>query len=333
MSNNVTLYAFDAENGDCLLLINNNTGFSILIDSGPNKKIVSERLITSIKNVLINDFIDLAIITHNDDDHIGGFKSFLKKDITINNFIFNSYDYIKKIIPSPRNTKISLKQDKDLFKNIENKIINLELTENGYFSDINIDIFNIKFRSPNLDKLNKYRSWTNKEEKKLRNKKISKSSISITNDECIKRASNDIYFKEDTREPNGSSLALDIAFGTSRILLLGDAHPSVVINSLIQDNEEITKYDLIKISHHGSEKNTSNSLLKLIDCDNYLICSNAKNSHGHPSPVSLKRIINNNEHAKIYVTKNNSEMKEIESTFNFNFIYPLNSILEFKYEF
>ncbi|KJF83405.1 hypothetical protein UA31_02250 [Photobacterium angustum] len=79
MTKSISLFAFDAENGDCLLLINNETQFSILIDSGPKSSSVTERIFNNIRAIIGNKAIDLAIVTHNDDDHIGGFKRLLKK--------------------------------------------------------------------------------------------------------------------------------------------------------------------------------------------------------------------------------------------------------------
>ncbi|GAB3535083.1 ComEC/Rec2 family competence protein [Photobacterium alginatilyticum] len=331
MSDHVTLYAFDAENGDCLLLVNNTSGFTILIDSGPSKKSVSDRLISDIEKILPNKHINLAIVTHNDDDHIGGFKRFIKSGFSIEKFIFNSHDYIEKILKLARDRKVSLRQDIALTSNIKQKIIELELGDNGYFKEIVIDVFKINFRSPNVEKLEKYKKWLVTERRKIRNIKVSKSTKFVSKDEAILFSSSDDYFQEDNREPNGSSLALDIEFGSHKLLLLGDSHPSTVIDSF--DKEHKHSYDLVKVSHHGSHKNTNNALLSLLDCDEYLICSNADNLHGHPSPITLLRIMESNKSSTIHVTKSNSNMRRIDDEYGINFNYPHNNHLAFIYEF
>jgi beta-lactamase superfamily II metal-dependent hydrolase len=329
-NNNVTLYAFDAENGDCLLLVNGMTGFSILIDSGPEKRETSEALTSSIKKIIKGSPIDLAIVTHNDDDHIGGFKYFMENGIEIKKFIFNSHDFVNKLDVIQRNVKVSYRQDKLLHSSIREKIIELQFDgKSGYFSGMTFDTFDIKFRSPNRAKLIKYKSWlVNKE----RNRKVANTITSLSLDDCKRLAKTDNSFIEDSREPNGSSLALDISFGDNRLLLLGDAHPTTVINSLNNDNETNHKYDLVKVSHHGSNKNTNNKLLSLIECENFLVCSNATNNHGHPSPITLTRIVLSNSNSKLYVTKENDEMKGIETDFELEFNYPDNGVLEFNYE-
>lgn len=70
-----------------------------------------------------------------------------------------------------RNVKVSLNQDVELNGMINNKIIPLELSEDGYFLGKKFDEFNIDFRSPNREKLEKYSTWI---QKRKRNREISK---------------------------------------------------------------------------------------------------------------------------------------------------------------
>ncbi|KJG42739.1 MBL fold metallo-hydrolase [Photobacterium angustum] len=172
MTKSISLFAFDAENGDCLLLINNETQFSILIDSGPKSSSVTERIFNNIRAIIGNKAIDLAIVTHNDDDHIGGFKRLLKKGLMIKSYIFNHHDVINKILVNSRNKKVSIRQDIELEKVIKDKVVSLELTTSGYFNSVNYDVFNITFRSPNKDRLEDYSKWLEKEKKKKKYKGI-----------------------------------------------------------------------------------------------------------------------------------------------------------------
>ena len=333
MSNSISLYALDAENGDCLLLVNHNTNYTVLIDSGPKSSRVSENLAKTIKNLISDREVDLAIVTHNDDDHIGGFKHFLREGIEVKQFIFNHHDYVDKILQKPRNVKVSLNQDIELNGMINNKIIPLELSESGYFIGKRFDDFNIEFRSPNREKLEKYSAWIQKEKKKQRNIKVARNKSMLSIEEQRELARDDTNFVEDKREPNGSSLALDISFHGYRVLLLGDAHPTTVIQSYENDNSDKIKYDLIKISHHGSEKNTNNKLLNIFECDHFLICSNAENNHNHPSPITIFRVLGDNNDAKIYITKNSDKVNILENSMGLSFIKPDSDYLELKYEF
>ncbi|ELB2037760.1 MBL fold metallo-hydrolase [Vibrio parahaemolyticus] len=332
MSNEMTFCAFNAANGDCLLLIDNNTGFSILVDAGPKKSAITKRISNQIRS-LVNNRVDLAIVTHNDDDHIGGFKKLLSSGLEIDKFIFNSHDLIDKIISNSRETKVSFRQDRQLRALLENnKIEKMILDEDGYFENKTYANFELSFHSPNKEKLEKYKKWLDKEENKYRDVKVSKSCDSYSREQAELLSKSDDGFIEDNREPNGSSLAIDIKIGRRRFLLLGDSHPTVVIDSLSK-LKHIPEYDLVKLSHHGSSKNTSNRLLNSFTSNNYLICSDANSNHGHPSLVTIARVLNLNRTAKIYITEKNPNTIEIENEMNICFNYPKEEYIAFKYEY
>jgi hypothetical protein len=76
-------------------------------------------------------------------------------------------------------------------------------------------------------------------------------------------------------------------------LLLGDAHPSTVVESLEAlgyTAQNPLQIDYVKVSHHGSKANTNDDLLTLIDCNNFIISANG-NHHGLPNKKTLARII------------------------------------------
>ncbi len=55
------------------------------------------------------------------------------------------------------------------------------------------------------------------------------------------------------------------------------------------DEDKLT-VDAIKVSHHGGKKNTSASLLNLINAQRFLISTNG-GYYGHPDPETVARII------------------------------------------
>lgn len=99
-------------------------------------------------------------------------------------------------------------------------------------------------------------------------------------------------FKEDERAANGSSIGFVLEYYDKKFLFLGDAHPALIESSLKNYyKENCIWFDLIKISHHGSKQNTSQSLLNIIDSDIFLI-STKGNTHNHPDSVTIAKIIN-----------------------------------------
>lgn len=101
----------------------------------------------------------------------------------------------------------------------------------------------------------------------------------------------DAYIPDESLN-NASSIAFILETRTSRILFLGDAWANDVINSLsgLRDETQPLLLDAVKISHHGSLRNTNIELLGMIDAPIYLISTNG-DRHGHPDLPVLKAIV------------------------------------------
>lgn len=100
-------------------------------------------------------------------------------------------------------------------------------------------------------------------------------------------------FEEDPDEINASSITFILEYDSKKLLFLGDAPPTLIEKQLkqIYREEQFPLYfDLIKISHHGSENNTNESLLNIIDSPKYLISTNGS-GHGHPDEATIARIV------------------------------------------
>lgn len=99
----------------------------------------------------------------------------------------------------------------------------------------------------------------------------------------------------DSAVANGSSLAMLAEFGGKRCLLLGDAHPDAIIQSLKRlgaSKEHPMHLDAIKVSHHGSRGNTTPELLELVACKRFLISTSGA-VFNHPDQETINTIINN----------------------------------------
>lgn len=95
----------------------------------------------------------------------------------------------------------------------------------------------------------------------------------------------------DSSVNNASSIAFVFEYGNSRIAFLGDALPRVCLRGWELFKEERgKKVDLAKISHHGSRSNTSDTLLKRLDSEYYLLSTNG-NAGTVPSKVVLAHLL------------------------------------------
>lgn len=100
-------------------------------------------------------------------------------------------------------------------------------------------------------------------------------------------------FQEDDSVANHSSIALLFEYAGRRLLLAGDAYPSVLVKGLKAMGYSPRcplQVDAFKLAHHGSRANTSGELLDLVDCSRYLISTSGAR-FGHPDKECLARVI------------------------------------------
>jgi hypothetical protein len=100
-------------------------------------------------------------------------------------------------------------------------------------------------------------------------------------------------FKSDSSVYNGSSIAFLLEIENTKMLFLGDAHDQVVVENIKELGFSETnklQLDLVKVSHHGSQYNTSSEFLSLLQSSRYVISTNGSR-HGLPNKRAIARII------------------------------------------
>ncbi|ARZ62373.1 MULTISPECIES: MBL fold metallo-hydrolase [Bacillus cereus group] len=376
--NTIQVTMFEAGNGDSFLIkcIGENLT-NILVDFGYSytyKKHTEKYLKSMATN---NQKIDLAIVTHIDQDHISGGIRFFEDNgfadapniISVGEVWHNSYRHLDMIetdklltekerkhiarhslvVEQNRDgneTDTSGKQGSRLAANLKHYGYNWNGSFNGnailnkqesiFFND-EVKITVLSPTNKELETLKK--TW--KKELKIKFPTIALNNDTIFDDavECIslmRRPSNvsnslrdasatinleslaNTVFQEDDDEINASSITCIIEFNDKKILMLGDSVPSIVEDQLkkIYGEEDFPIYfDAIKVSHHGSVKNTSSELLNIIDSEHYFISTNGKN-YGHPDIETIAKIIVRKDSEKfrnIYITNKQSKLDVFEN--------------------
>ena len=362
----IKVKSFKAKNGDAFLLSFDN-GQNIMIDMG-----LPETYNDEIKNDILkikdkNEILDLLIITHIDEDHIGGALEFItdnqdNKIIKVNEVWHNSYKHLQfdkekvkyidknslsllnSIILQNTSTvavngvqNISCKQGSSLASLLYkyNYSWNTLFQNNAILTEDCLTVkslpqseINIIILSPNKNKLSKL---SNKWLKELKSKKyafeISDEEIfddalefymkyeqdnnySTSNISSKNKCNFEILSKVEERDSsvtNGSSISFIIEYKDKKILFLGDSHEDIIyenLSKLKNDNYKLF-FDMVKVSHHGSNKNISSRLMTLIESTKFLISTDGT-KHNHPDMEALSKIITN----KIGSTK--------ELIFNYN---------------
>jgi hypothetical protein len=96
----------------------------------------------------------------------------------------------------------------------------------------------------------------------------------------------------DSSVANGSSIAAIVEHDGHRLLLAGDAFPGVLVDSL-ERYPGGTPVDLavFKLPHHGSIRNTTDEMIRAVNCEKFAISSNGK-YFGHPSSRAIDTLLN-----------------------------------------
>lgn len=314
-----------AFNGDSILITYldaDEVHRNILIDGGPSQTYQRKSkkgkpeygelygLISELKAKELK--IDLLILTHVDDDHIDGILSWINSDPLAHEIIgkvwFNSGKAISAHLAIAENQELeiplhivtgyntSIKQGADFTRWLNDN----NLTDDTVIfagRSIELGVLKFEFLSPDTDKLTKLLALWKKKDSNY-NTSAEYADYSETLKESLKKD----VFEEDERVANGSSIAFILTYDQDKYLFLGDSHPGVVLKQLDSlgfnaNNPLPVKF--VKISHHGSKKNSSNELLKAIATDRYVISTHGLHN-GHPDKVLLARIIEHNPGCRIY---------------------------------
>jgi beta-lactamase superfamily II metal-dependent hydrolase len=107
--------------------------------------------------------------------------------------------------------------------------------------------------------------------------------------------------REDRSEANGSSIVVLAEYEGRSLLLTGDAHADALIRPMdrlaCQRRWDRIALHAYKVSHHGSDRSTSPSLLERVLADHYLVSTSGR-VHGHPSPRTIARLLDANGRRK-----------------------------------
>ena len=299
----VNVNILDAGHGDCILLDFTHT--LVLIDSGPKTFLIRRNVIEKLKDLLNDRTIDIAIVTHNDDDHIGGYEYVLSSGIKIEKFIFNSLSICGELF-NDHEQQISYNQDIGLDTLIKDKTVSLEVLVFGNEPVIINDIKLIPL-TPTIDALHyMHDDYIKKNQPQI----SSDEKVEPTLLECIEEVANGTdKFLPDRSITNRTSLSLIIEYNGFRGLFLGDAWATDVIESFRLNKIE-PGFCVTKLSHHGSERNSNSELINIIGKTEYIICAD-KSKHNHPNNKTIARILVQYPEAIFHFSSNNEDVRSI----------------------
>jgi len=308
----LVITSFKAQYGDSFLIEESTGGIRFLVDCG--FKLTYNHQIK--KKINSADFI---ILTHSDEDHINGAFPLLNdypEKFSLNKIYVNSPESIKF---TAKCGPISVRQAKDLVEVLKDKNVPFEELVQGQILEVSDNIL-LEIISPTRTELDLYyeefRAMTppllKPVETPVSLNSVVKSVIELANKP-------DSFPKKETDVANASSIAFILHFNDKKVLFLGDAHPEVISNYLLKSEYSLTNkavFDYIKLSHHGSAKSISKTLLSLISCSDFIISTNGGKARSkHPSVETIAKLSmlvdrNGNENINFYF---NHSVAAIES--------------------
>lgn len=357
----LAIEALPAERGDCLLIEYGDDPkdpYRILIDCGP--PVTYPLLVERLKKIPeTKRHFELFVVTHVDDDHIGGALSFLKDvealGITFGDVWFNGWEQMSE--------DLSVKQGEKLSEGLETLGVpwnaafrtRAEKTGRPVYGEAVVvpasgalprvelaDGLALTLVSPTREKLAELAPlWHAYLEKAgLLGAPATGEDEEIPDDALLGGVDVEVLAskpdRKDPSEANGSSIAFILEYGAVRWLLTGDAHHDVLEDGLQRFAKEqgITgrvPLDLFKVSHHGSRNNVTRSLLERMHALEYLVCSDGAKFQ-HPNDEAISKILKwgaQSAEARVelhfnYTTKFNEgwASSDLGKTYNYVAKYP-----------
>jgi len=300
-----------AYHGDCIWIEYGKPGdrvYRVLIDGGPsaNYKRLSARLAALAPN---DRHFDLLIVSHIDEDHIGGLLKLLRDKsfgqgelagLTFDDIWFNDVRHLS---------------EEDVLGVEHGELLSRRLTElalpwNKAFGGKAVAVpkhgalprlclaggLQLTLLSPTFEELHRLRPvWEKELEKLIARKKLPPDVLGEEGQIDIAQLARE-PFDPDASEANGSSIAVLAEFEGQCCLLSADAFSSVLAQNVqrlcIERGLGVLAINAFKLPHHGGKHNLNVDLLDQLDCPNFLVSTSGAR-YGHPDREAISRVLAN----------------------------------------
>lgn len=281
----------DAGRGDCVVLRYRGVSGAfrnLVFDSGPQSAHREfELLVDSLR--LAGERIDLMVITHQDDDHLGGLLKALKDGrITADDIGLLVMNSDEAATPGAFSDDelLSAEQRVTLYRLARNCGINTR-TRIVVGDSLSVDGAIVSVLAP-TEKERIPRGGKGQDEGVLSARGDWSASIVDLLDRQLP--------PQDSSPSNRSSIVVTVEIGLVRVLMTGDA-PADRFLPQLACNGRPTRFDIVKLPHHGSARNICAAWSDYIDCARYIICADGRS---HPDKTTIARATTWGDDTTIY---------------------------------
>lgn len=293
-----------ALNGDCIVITYGKDEMHHIIIDGGQGKFCFRQLSSCVNNIKkARNKIDLLILTHIDSDHIDGVLRLLSQrefDYSlIEEMWFNFGKGLQDFLEIEyKNQNVSLYTDSTEISWRQGELLEEKVQKEGIRRKFVTKLEKLSIGEADITILSPSKRILKKFAEQDENDGTSTAKIAYKDD--YQMSILELNQKEPDKNitiTNKSSIAFLFEYNKQSLLLLGDANADEIVNSLRElgySKDNKLKVDYCKIAHHASRHNTTNELIQILDCSNYII-STHQTAQGRPSKECLSRIICNSE--------------------------------------
>ena len=292
------IYFLPVKHGDAFIIEcdRGNTQGLVVVDGGPRScGFELKRKLNELGTP------DLMVLTHYDEDHIGGILQLVDTCLDDNmipakEVWANCAGYVEvaasKCTTAAQGVMLSVRLNE--LKEKSGMVWRDDLSE-GYKSDL--PFASIEVVAPTAA----IKGMAIKKQEEEGKQQLNATPM---NTENIEKSLNELAqyippipnLKKDSELANASSIAFILTCDNLSVLMLGDSYPQSVERYLREvkgcSEEKPLVVDYVKVSHHGSKNNTSSSLLDIIQCDKFIISTDGGKGHSnHPDRTAIAHIL------------------------------------------
>lgn len=258
------VFMYNAGKGDCVR-VHFGKGRNIFVDSGVTKfssnfQEICEKILQS------GETLDVLILTHVDVDHIGGILGNLRHSWY--QCPFQEVWMNHSGCASLNERTLSIQQNDEVYARLVKQGIPVKSMGMGNLFEIEGAEFEVFWPDINILKV-QHRQY--KEVQLARHSDYHQPLKVLAEKELP---------AHDTSQSNKHSVVFSFAFDNHRLLFTGDAWAEDVIRAK-------GAYDLVKLPHHGSARNISDTYQDTIRATNFLICTDGIK---HPDKQTIAKL-------------------------------------------